>query len=264
MKLQMNNADQFSRRNYWPAEVHGGAAATEFVSDEGAKVGLLHLNTQHALLPGNVQNGRTFKGPVLRHEIACSDISALLQGDPRLEPLIGEACQDLERRGAVAIAGACGSFGFFQAVGRDAVSIPVFLSIMTQVPFLLSGLAKGAKLGVICAASSSLNQRLFDACGIGTPTRLVIAQMIGKAEFDRMLRAEQPMYPYAMQRECVEVAEEMILSEPDVAAILLQCSDLPPFAHAIQEATGRPVFDMAILVNWLLAAASYSPYSKAD
>lgn len=248
----------------WPREVFGGASAVEFSPEAEGKVGVLHLCTGHALLPGNLQNGRTFKSPVLFREVACSDVSRLLKGDPELEPLIIQACKDLQQRGARAIAGACGSFGYYQPAVREALTVPVFLSIMTQVPFLLSGLAKGRKLGVICAASSSLNSKLYDSCGIDDPSRLVIAQMSGKPEFDRLLRAEQPMYPNALQQECVQVAKEMTATEPNVAAILLQCSDLPPFAHAIQVATGRPVFDMAILVNWLLTAASYLPYSELE
>lgn len=252
--------DIAKHKSRWPEQLAGGAATIEFGSEPGGILGLLHLRTKHALLSGNLQNGRTFNAPVLRSEIACSDVARLLQGDPELEPLIVDACRDLERRGARAIAGACGSFGFYQPVARNAVSVPVFLSIMTQVPFLLSGLGEARKLGVICAAESSLNDTLYHACGISDPGRLVIAEMLGQTEFDRMLRAEQPMRPAELERECVRVARGMVEDNPEVAAILLQCSDLPPFANGIQEATARPVFDMALLVNWLLRAAMYPPY----
>ena len=41
--------------------------------------------------------------------------------------------------------------------------------------------------------------------------------------------------------------------DESVGAILLQCSDLPPFAAELQEYFGLPVFDMTGLINWLHA-----------
>ena len=44
-----------------------------------------------------------------------------------------------------------------------------------------------------------------------------------------------------IQREVVEVAEQMAKNHPDIDAIVLECSDLPPYAAAIQAAVNRPV-----------------------
>jgi hypothetical protein len=43
---------------------------------------------------------------------------------------------------------------------------------------------------------------------------------------------------------------------------LIQCSDLPPYAAAIQRATGLPVFDMVTLIDHVRAALKRRPFES--
>ena len=85
--------------------------------------------------------------------------------------------------------------------------------------------------------------------------------MVGGPEFDRMLRAEDPLDPERLCAEVVAVAGRAAAQDPSIAAFVLQCSDLPPFGADIQAATGRPVFDMTGLINWLQTAVVYPGYA---
>ena len=53
--------------------------------------------------------------------------------------------------------------------------------------------------------------------------------------------------------EAVEVAVELAAAG-DVGALLLECSELPPYASAIQAATGLPTFDFITMIDYLQAA----------
>ena len=53
----------------------------------------------------------------------------------------------------------------------------------------------------------------------------------------------------------------MCQQHPDIKAILLECSDLPPYAAAIQKATGLPVFDFITLANWVASAVLQKTYT---
>jgi len=67
--------------------------------------------------------------------------------------------------------------------------------------------------------------------------------------------------PARLESELTVYAHKLVEKHPKAGAILLQCSDLPPFAWAIQNATGLPVYDMNTLITWVEAAAVRRPYS---
>jgi aspartate/glutamate racemase len=239
----------------WPKQAFGGS------STFGFPVGVLTISTRHALLPGNVQNAQSFPLPVLYEEVAVSDPHELMRGEAVLSQPIICAAQKLTTRGVRAIVGACGSFAYYQKAVADAVDVPVFLSIMTQVPFIQQALGTRKKLCIICAAEFSMNARVFEECHITDTSNLVFRQMCGHPEFDRMLQAADPMDPATLRDEVVAVCTDALRQESGIAAFLLQCSDLPPFACDIQEATGLPVFDMTLLIRWLQSASCYLPYA---
>jgi aspartate/glutamate racemase len=239
----------------WPKEAFGGSATYGF------PVGILTISTRHALLPGNVQNAQSFPLPVVYEEVAVEDPHVLMHGDPALLPAIISAAQRLAKQGVRAVAGACGSFAYYQKAVADAVDVPVFLSILTQVPFIQQSLGTRKKLCIICAAEFTMNERVFAQCNITDTSNLVIRQMCGHPEFDRMVKATDPMDPAKMRDEVVAVSTGALRDDRTIAAFLLQCSDLPPFASAVQQATGLPVFDMTLLIRWLQSAACYLPYS---
>ena len=53
----------------------------------------------------------------------------------------------------------------------------------------------------------------------------------------------------AIEAEVVEVARAMVAEHPEVGAILLECSNLPPYAAAVQAATGSLVLDFTTLID---------------
>jgi Asp/Glu/hydantoin racemase len=234
---------------------HGGAATAGF------PVGILTLDTRHPLLPGNVQNARSFDFPVVYEAVRLDDDPfALMRGDESLTERIVAAAVRLESRGVGVIAGACGSFAYYQASVAEAVSTPVFMSVMLQAPLLLASLGSSRKLLVLCAKASSMTDRVLADCGVFDRRRLVIQEVAGRPEFDRMLAGGEPMNIRAFHDEVLEAAGAAVALDGAIGAILLQCSDLPPVAAELQDHFQVPVFDAVLMIRWLAAAADYSPY----
>lgn len=50
-----------------------------------------------------------------------------------------------------------------------------------------------------------------------------------------------------LEAELVQAAWNLVKRRPDVGAIVLECTQLPPFAKAIQAAVKVPVFDVYTL-----------------
>jgi len=226
------------------AMLHGG------LSVQGYTVGVLHLASKYPLPPGNPQNVRTFNFPVCFEAVPLEDPLTLMSGDESLLPLIVAAAQRLVERGVRVIAGACGSFAYYQKAIAATVSVPVFTSVLTQIPLVLSSLG-GKPLGVVAASAHAVNERVFRQCGVGDSSAVYLTEMRGQPEFDRMLAGCHPMDVERLQQELEAVTDRFMSDHPDIGALLLQCSDLAPFASLLQYRFGLPVFDAVGLIRWL-------------
>ena len=63
-----------------------------------------------------------------------------------------------------------------------------------------------------------------------------------------------------IREETVACAEELRSQYPDMGAIVLECSILPPYAKAVQEATGLPVFDFVTMINYFYEGTHRQAY----
>ena len=57
-----------------------------------------------------------------------------------------------------------------------------------------------------------------------------------------------------------ELGKRIREEHPEVGAILLECSDLPPYAWAVQEGSGLPVYDFITIINWVERSVAQEPY----
>ena len=63
-----------------------------------------------------------------------------------------------------------------------------------------------------------------------------------------------------LTKDLAELAKAAAAEHPEIGAILLECSDLPPYACEIQRATGLPVFDFISMINWVEHAVVQKRY----
>jgi len=79
---------------------------------------------------------------------------------------------------------------------------------------------------------------------------LAVAGMETEKEFTRVLLDNELELDVDLAREeHVRVARRLVSEHPDVGAIVLECTNMPPYAADIQRETGRPVFDIVSLVT---------------
>jgi Asp/Glu/hydantoin racemase len=228
----------------------------------GESIGILILDAAYPCVPGNVGNASTFDFPVRYKVVKNASIDRLLnQRDPSLlDPFI-EAARELQDEGVKAVTGACGFMALFQRQVADALDIPVFLSSLLQVPFIHQMLPRGRKIGIISADSSALTLEHFSSVGISPDIPLVFGGMENQVEFrDAVLLEKGTLDSAQIEREVVEIAEQMVSRDPDIAVIVLECSDLPPYAAAIQAAVNRPVFDFITMIQYVHSSLVRRPF----
>lgn len=231
----------------------------------GESIGILILNAAYPCIPGNVGNATSFDFPVRYRVVREASIDRLLNRRDRalIQPFI-DAARELAAEGVKAITGACGFMALFQREIAAAVDIPVFMSSLLQIPFMHHITAPGRRIGVITANADVLTGDHFAAVGVSPDIPLAVAGMQGCDEFRQAVLEEKgTLDSDKMQAEVVTVAEDLIRRHPDIGAILLECSDLPPFAHAVQAVTERPVFDFITMIRHVHGALNPRPYIGA-
>jgi Asp/Glu/hydantoin racemase len=227
----------------------------------GYAVGVLHVASPFVFVPGNIQNATTMPFPVAYECVPNVTLREVLSGNSAVESGLVSAARRLEARGVGFIVGACGSFANFQRTLANAVSVPVCASILTQVPWLLNCLSHDQRVGIVFADLRSFTERTREQCGIVDVARLVITDCMDLPPFRALIDQ-----PYVIDHRTLEAAvaqhiANLVAANPDIGVVVLQCSELPPYAAAIQSRIGRPVIDINTVVAWAQSVAVRTPYS---
>lgn len=217
----------------------------------GFTVGILMLDTRFPRIAGDMGNATTFPFPVRYHRVAGASPDRVVRGgaDGLLASFV-EGARALEREGVGAITTNCGFLVKFQRQLAAAVSVPVFTSSLLLVPLVHRMLAPGRRVGVLTVNAASLTSEHLEGAGIGPDIPLAIAGLEGEQEFTRVLLGDELELDVDLARaEHVRVARRLLADHPDVGALVLECTNMPPYAADIQRATGLPVFDVVSLVR---------------
>lgn len=205
--------------------------------------------------PGSPGNATTFSYPVRYAVVRGATMERVVfDPDPTLMPLLVQAGQELVREGVRAITGNCGFMILFQDQMAKAFDVPVFMSSLLQLPLISRMLKPGEKVGIISANSKTLSPQHIRIATNGQDVPLRIAGMEDQPCFYDAIHAEKGELDFdAVEAEVVHVAKQMTQSDSTVRAILFECTDLPPYAAAVQEAVGLPVFDYTTMINYVFS-----------
>lgn len=223
----------------------------------GQDVGIIMLDCGFPRPPGDIGNARTFPFPV-RYEVLEGIPAAHLtkQEEPAAVAALVNAAKRLERSSVRVILTSCGLFLRYQERLAAAVKVPVATSAVLLLPFLRALLPPGRKVGVLTADATTLSPILSRA-GWNDLGQVVVAGMEDCPIFRRAILDPAP--PFALdslgiEREVLRVAEDLLKKEPDIAAILVECANLPPYSRALREKFRLPLFDVIDLAYLLQRA----------
>ncbi len=227
----------------------------------GETIGILLLDTFVPFIPGDVGNATTYSFPVRFETMKGFTFTKLLEKDPAMLLPIMEAGHKLTREGVKVITADCGYMAMYQEEIKNELQIPVFLSSLLQIPFISSMVQKDDKIGIICSDARHFDEKLVENMKINTKQLYVIG-MEGKENFRAAVLEERgALDPELIEGEVVSLAEKMVKDEPKIKAILLECSVLPPYAKAIQDAVNKPVFDYITMINYVHSALFHRRYT---
>ncbi|PSO25562.1 aspartate/glutamate racemase family protein [Bradyrhizobium sp. MOS002] len=220
----------------------------------GAPLGILMLEARFPRIPGDMGNGTTWPFPVLYRVVSgASPEKVVLNGAAGLLPDFIDAAKDLVRLGAEAITTNCGFLSLFQKEIAAAVGVPVATSSLMQVPWVQATLPPGKRVGLVTVSGSTLTPAHLAGAGVPLDTPLVGTEH-GKEFFRVLIKAEKDDMDIAQaERDVVEAGKELVARNPDVGAIVLECTNMPPYAAALQAEVGLPVYDIYSMITWFHA-----------
>lgn len=220
----------------------------------GAPLGILMLEARFPRILGDMGNAATWPFPVLYKVVrGASPQRVVLDNAAGLLPDFIAAAQDLVQLGAEAITTNCGFLSLFQEQLARAVAVPVATSSLLQVPWVQACLPPGRRVGLITVSAASLTMDHLQAAGV--PADIPMVGTENGAEFFRVLiKAEKQDLDIALaEQDILDAGRALLRQHPQVGAIVLECTNMPPYAAALREMLEIPVYDIYSMISWFHA-----------
>ncbi|HCE71292.1 MAG: aspartate/glutamate racemase family protein [Ruegeria pomeroyi] len=219
----------------------------------GATVGILMLETRFPRIPGDMGNALTWPFPVQYRVVRGASPDRVVRGDPRaLLDTFVEAGRDLVATGADGITTNCGFLALVQEELRAALGVPVATSSLMQVPMVQALLPPGKKVVILTISKATLTPAHLAAAGVPLDTP-VYGTDAGRV-FTRDILGDAPQIDFdACRLDMLDAADEIVAQEPDAGAIVLECTNMVPYAADLRRRTGLPVYSIYSMVSWFQA-----------
>jgi len=182
--------------------------------------------------------------------------------DQTLKPVLIETAKKAEAEGCRFIGSNCGYFGHFQNDVASEVNILCYLSSVIQSSWIAQGLRDDQSIIVICGDGPNLTKHLFDQCSVPDEVfrRCHVYGAQDKPVFSTFTELPGHFDYQVVKEEIVSIARQAVHDHPDAGAILLECTDMPPFAADIASELNMPVFDAFSMLGFAAGAVARKPY----
>ena len=211
------------------------------------------LATRFERPPGDVGNAASFTVPVLKETLRDATPARVVRGDASaLLPDFVAAGRRLVARGATLVSTSCGFLAPFQTALAEALPVPVYASALLHC-------ARCTRPAILTIEAAALVPARLAACGVAPDTP--VAGMDGTG-FAAAIMGDAPLDLGTARAEHVERALALVAAHPETSDIVLECTNMGPYAHAIGRATGRPVHSIVPLLEAELAPSH--PASQRD
>lgn len=216
----------------------------------GASVGILMLESQFPRIPGDMGNALTWPFPVHYRVVRGATPDQIVRGDPlAMVDAFIDAGRDLVSMGCDGITTNCGFLSLLQDQMKEALGVPVMTSALMQVPMVQRLLPAGQRVGIITISKDTLTQTHLSAADVPVDTP-VVGTDGGRCMTRDILGNALEMDFDQCRLDMREATDRLVTDFPEVGAIVLECTNMVPYAQEIRMRTGRPVFSIHSFVTW--------------
>ena len=230
-------------------------------TDRFARLGILMLDSQFPRIPGDVGNHLTWDFPVRYAVVPGATPAAIVEYDPA--PFIDaftEKGRELVAQGCTGIATTCGFLALIRRELAERLEVPVAASALEQSAQISATLPAGQTLGILTISATALTPDHLKVAGV--PENAVIQGMEGTAFAATILSDQAELNISRAQDEIVFAAKALIDRAPETGAILLECTNMVPYARAVAAETGRPVYSIYSYLIWFHQSLLPKPFEQ--
>ena len=232
------------------------------IAQTGPKLwGVLMLDTQFPRWKGDVGCPDGWPVELLYQKVNGMFPKEIVRSSDTLQqhdvlPFFVQAAEDLISQGVGGITTSCGFLILLQNELQSRLPVPVITSSLLLLPQLL---ADNATVGVLTMDELALGDAHFLAAGVLQKdlSRLRIQGVAPSEEFaSAIMQNRLHMNFDAAQRSVVSAAVSMQKKSPELHHVVLECTNMPPYAKAIEAATGWQLHSLHQLLKASSAEAS--------
>jgi hypothetical protein len=219
----------------------------------GYDVGVLVMKSWVPKPPGHISCASNYNFPIYYLPVENTNNKSVHGGSEELIPNIISSSNELKEMGCKSLATSCGYFGHYQKVVANAGIMPTYLSAVCMAPTIFRLMGYHKKLLVVCYNKEKLTDSLMEACGLSKEMmeRIYIEDVINEPELGKIIKDCGSYNIDIGKREVVEIVKQACNQHLDIGAVLLECTDLPPHAAAIQAAVNLPIFDATSMIKFI-------------
>jgi len=224
-------------------------------------LGVLRLDYNYPPAVGDVASPASFGYDVIYRVVPGLTFSTAQSGmmSHDVSKHLESAIAFLEDQGVSAITGDCGFMMSFQKMANKFSTVPTFLSSMVQCPPLCFAMGPEKKILLLTANGEALRKQkdvLLSSLGFNVDfNQFLISGCESVPGFDAVAKG-QKVNLELVQKGIVDLVKRLTVNSKDIAGILLECTELPPYADAIRYTTGLPVWDAITLADYFISAFS--------
>ncbi|GAB5439438.1 aspartate/glutamate racemase family protein [Falsiruegeria mediterranea] len=228
--------------------------ATEFggKSVYGAVLGILMLEARFPRIYGDIGNATTWPFPVQYRVVKGASPDKVVRQDPML--LVDDfiaAANELVESGCDGITTNCGFLALTQDRIAKAVPVPVATSSLMQIPMVQALMGPGKKVAVLTISKNTLTPAHMKAAGVSKLDEVPIFGTDGGRAFTRCILDDHAEIDFdACRQDMIDAAREIVETDRDIGAIVLECTNMVPYARDVRKVTGLPVYSIYSFVNW--------------
>ena len=218
----------------------------------GATLGIIMLEAQFPRIKGDIGNATTWPFPVQYRVVRGASPDKIVRNDPMemIDDFVN-AAKDLVAAGCDGITTNCGFLALIQKKVSAAVPVPVATSSLMQIPMVQSMLPPGKRVGVITISKDTLTPAHLKASGVTNPSDIpIVGTDKGKAFTHGILDNQPSMDFAACRQDMLDAARELVSDNENIGAIVLECTNMSPYAADVRKLTGLPVFSIYSFVRW--------------